>query len=311
MGKIFWLIVIIIMAVALHGAFTGLKGGVKFENLSAIFKLPSGLRITTTTVNVSVGVGGKNYANGDKPISVSPSNQPPKPVIIPPVGFDLGQLSLYYGQVELTSFSLGNSINPSRLDMRSAASIAASIDIRGWSVEGNLNVRILIPGAVGDYIPSGLVSDNNLLLNKSETVSFYSNYSPIGVGLKLNECTGYLNNTAKFIPELPRNCPAIYDKSEIINFSGTCQNLITSVRSCGVPTSDQINSVPKPDESQCRSILTGRTNYQSCYNRHRNDINFFAKEWRVWIQSAMNFDSGHDRLLLLDKDGFLVDEYVY
>ena len=63
------------MAVALDGAFTGLKGGVKFENLSALLKLPSGFnRVATTTVNVSVS--GKNYANRDKPISVSPSNQP-------------------------------------------------------------------------------------------------------------------------------------------------------------------------------------------------------------------------------------------
>ena len=115
MGKIFWLIVIIIMAVALHGAFTGLKGGVKFENLSAIFKLPSGLRITTTTVNVSVGVGGKNYANGDKPISVSPSNHCRNRLLYRlSVSISVSFLS-HYGQVELTSFSLGNSINPSRL----------------------------------------------------------------------------------------------------------------------------------------------------------------------------------------------------
>ena len=310
MGKIFWFIVIIIMAIALYSAFAGLKGGVKLENLSGLLKLPSGLNRGATTT-LSLSVGGKNYINANKPISTSSPNQPPKPAIIPPVGFSLGQLSPYYGQVELTSFSLGNSTNPSRITVRSGALMAVPVDIRGWSVEGNRNVKILIPGAVGDYIPSSLVSGSNLFLNKGETANFYSNYSPIGVGLKLNECTGYLNNTAKFLPELPKNCPAIYDKSEIINFSGTCQNLITSIRSCGVPTSDQINSVPKPDESQCRSILTGRTTYQSCYSRHRNDVNFFSKEWRVWVQSAMNFDPGHDRLLLFDRNGLLVDEYVY
>ncbi len=310
MKKIFWLVVVVLMAIALYGAFTGLKGGIKFGNLSGLLKLPSGFNhVATTTVIFSVD--GKNYVNVNKPISTSLPGQPPKPVVVLPVDFTLGQLASYYGQVELTSFSLGNSTNPSRLTVQSGASMAMPVNIRGWSVKGNRNVRILIPGAVGDYIPSGLVSEGDLFLNKGETVNFYSNYSPIGVSLKLNECTGYLNNTANFLPELPKNCPAIYDKSEIINFSGTCQNLITSVRSCGVPTSDQINSIPKPDESQCRSILTGRTNYQSCYSRHRYDTNFFAKEWRVWIQSAMDFDSGHDRLLLLDRGGLLVDEYVY
>ncbi|MEK7626756.1 MAG: hypothetical protein AAB399_01135 [Patescibacteria group bacterium] len=309
MGKIFWLIFIIIMAVALHGAFTELKGGVKFENLSAIFKFPSGLKRATTTLSISVG--GKNYANVNKPAAISSPNQPPKPTIIPPTGFSLGELSPFYGQVELISFSSGNPTSPSRLTVRSGASMTVPVDIREWRVEGNRDVSILIPGAVSDYIPSGLASESNLSLSKGETVNFYSNYSPIGAGLKLNKCTGYLNNTAKFIPELPKNCPAIYDKAEIINFSGTCQNLITSIRSCAAPTPNQINSIPKPDESQCRSILTGRTTYQSCYSRHRNDINFFSKEWLVWVQSAMNFDSSHDRLLLFDKGGLLVDEYVY
>lgn len=309
MSKVLWIIILIIVVVALYNTFTQSRGSFKFEHLSSIIKLPGGINVRTSST-VPVPVQGTNQTSKINPV---PADQKPpesiKPAIVPPVGFSVNQLSPYYGQVEIGYPSQGSSYNPSQFSLRSNYSLGSPIDITGWTLKSNKGT-LSIPRAVSDFDPSGLASDGDIVLNESEYVNFYSNFSPVGYGLRLNECTGYLNNTYKFNPTLPSNCPSMYNRSDIATFSGLCQSLILSMWGCSVPSPDQINSVPD-NEGSCRSFLTNRFNYRGCYNYHRSDANFFSKEWRVWLRSQMNFDWDHDRLLLFDRAGLLVDEYVY
>lgn len=313
MGKILWVIVIVIAAVALYNAFTKVGDGFKFESLSYLFKIPSGLnRGATSTISFSVGKVTLPISSTPAPFPAK-TPEPPKPTIIPPAGFTLSQLSPYYSQVKIYSISQGDSYNPSRLSIRTGSDYSnnSPINITGWSVKANKGTVLFLPGAVSDFNPLGLTPASDIIFKKGDYANFYSNFSPVGVGFRLNQCMGYLNSIYKFNPSLPNNCPAVYQRSEIITFSGACQNLITSLGGCSVPSANQINSIPAPNEGQCRALLSDRFNYGGCYRYHRGDANFFSNEWQVWINTVMNFDWSHDRLLLLDRNNLLVDEYIY
>ncbi len=304
MGKIFWLIVLIIVAVAIYNVFIRFGSEVKFGNLNSLFRIPSGLnRGVSPAVTVSPG--------GEKSAVKTPV--PPKPTITLPAGFTINQLSPYYGQVEIYSASQGDSYAPSRLSIKTSSDYFADspVNITGWRVKANKGVIFFIPGAVNDFNPSSLNLAADIILRKGDYVNLYSNFSPVGVGFRLNQCAGYLNSINKFNPFLPNSCPAMYNRSEITSFSGACQNLITSLWGCAVPSADQINSIPQSNDDQCRALLLNRFNYRGCYQYHRGDANFFSGEWWVWVNTAMNFDWSHDRLLLLDRNNLLVDEYVY
>jgi hypothetical protein len=193
--------------------------------------------------------------------------------------------------------------------VRAGYSIAGPINITGWSVKSNKGT-LSFPKAVNDYNPSGLSPNGDIILNKNDFVVFYSNYSPIGTGLRLNKCTGYLNSSVSFNPRLPNNCPSMYERSEISSFSGACQNLMSSLWGCAVPNPDQVNLLPYSD-TDCRVLLSNRLNYNGCYSRFHNEADFLSNEWRVWLRTQFNFDWAHDDLRLFDRNGLLVDQYVY
>ncbi len=308
MGKILWIIVLIVVAVAVYNVFTHFGSSWRFESISGVLRFPS---FNNATSSYSPPSGGNNYnqnRSNRNPVSTG-SVQPPKPAVNPPAGFSVSQLSPYYGQVKIGHPSQGGSFNPSQFSIRADYSLTAPVNITGWSVKSN-NGILFFPKAVSDYSPSGLAPNRDIALSKNEYVNFYSNFSPVGTGLRMNKCTGYLNNSIKFNPQLPNNCPSMYERSEIAAFSGACQSLILSLWGCSVPTPDQINLLPYSD-TECRAILLNRLNYDSCYSRYHNDADFFSNEWRVWLQSQFNFDWTHDRLQLFDRSGLLVDQYIY
>ena len=138
-------------------------------------------------------------------------------------------------------------------------------------------------------------------------VYIYSSVSAFGRNLRLNKCTGYLENTYDFIPSLPRNCPTI-PRSEMYYLKGSCQNYLNSLSSCKVP--DPNNTIVAWDENCRQFVERANINYKGCFDRYRTDPDFLSKEWWVWIGINI-LDPYHDRVLLLDKNGLLVDIYIY
>lgn len=304
MGKILWLIVLIVVVVALYNTFTHLSGSFKFENLAAIIRLPGAPSMrTTTTVSVPALVSTGGAGSAASPTFPTPP-EPTKPQIVPPDGFTVSQLSPYYGQVRINSVSSGNFPNLNQFSLGADYSLKTPIDITGWSLKSK-NRDVLIPKAVSNYDPSGFSMATDIAIGNGQYVNFYNTASPILTNLRLNECTGYLNNTYKFTPALPNNCSTSYSRSEIASFSGSCQDMITSLWGCSEPTEEQLSS-----DQSCRSFLTDRFNYSGCYKYHRGDADFLSSEWDVWLNGSMYFEN-HDLVLLFDGDGLLVNQYSY
>jgi len=237
-------------------------------------------------------------------------NEAPK--ITPPFGFELGDLSIYFHKIRIASAQAPrNLFERGQFTLKAEHNLSEGINVTGWKIKTNSGREIFISRAIADYTPTNLPPEGDIILYPENYLNVYgwSNASFGGKNFRLNKCMGYLNSFYNFDPRLPQNCPTP-NQSEIITFSGRCQNFIRSLGSCEVPTANQLNSFSGPADTSCRAYLE-KLNYGYCYetNRHKND--FFSNEWRVWLNLPLPFDSEHDRLLLFDKAGKLVDEYVY
>lgn len=232
---------------------------------------------------------------------------------IPPTGFTEKDLSPFWGDIQIKKITPANPSNYSRLNgftLIAQKTVKNPISITGWKLRGNRNTEIYIPEALADYGYSGAGTAQNINLKAGDYAVFYSTRNPGIRNFRLNKCTGYLNSFLSFSPQLPKNCPKPYTKNELALVSGQCQNFIRSLSNCSIPTADQKNRFSQIGNNPCRQLLD-RFMYGYCYDNHRNDPDFFSHEWRIWLGISMPFDYYHDRVLLMDESGFLVDEYVY
>lgn len=309
MGKyIFLIIVLIVIAVAIVNVVMQLKGSLKFENLSSFLKLnfetPSTQNKGALSVSVSkVTTPSKSSPSESQPQTATPS----KPTVTAPPGFTVNELSPYYGEIKMGSIYI-TTYGTSQVSLYAPYnSGSSSVDITGWRIKSNKG-ELLIPQAVADFNPYGSGDNTDITLGSVGRLDIYNGVSPISRDLEINECMGYLNNTYTFTPRLQCSSVNMYNRSEISSFSGNCQNYIMSLGSCNTPTPDKLNSFS--GEPACQSFLQ-RFNYAGCYNLNRSSPNFFTGRWIVWAPGIWSFDQSHDRVLLLDKNGLLVDEYLY
>lgn len=249
------------------------------------------------------------------PKQQDPQNPPPKiqepPKPIPPYGFSVDDLSPYYKKVAITGFVRPSYSSPLRgkFTIRFSGTNDESVDVTGWKVKGNRGGEVYIPHAAEDFGISGWGPNGNIILRNGDYVTVYSSKSPIDKNFRLNKCIGYLNNAYSFNPRLPMSCPS-FDRKKIITFSGACQTFLQRIGRCEEPTAAEKNMFTGPSDVECRAFLD-TLNYGGCYRAHRADKDFFSNEWRVWLNAEMFFDPEHDRLILYDKNGKVVNEYLY
>ncbi len=304
MGKyIFLAIVLIVITVAIVNVVTQLKGSMKFENIGSLLKLNYQAPSAANNGKPSVSVGASTPSSPSHPVSPMPT--PAKPAVTPPPGFTTADLSPYYDSVRITSLYTYVWYN-SHLSF-SAYGSASPIDVSGWTVKSNEG-SMQIPQAINDYNPSGLSPSTDIVLPSGGRLDIYNTASPIAKNLRINKCMGYLNNTYTFSPQLQCSYIPLYNRSDISTLSGNCQNYILSLGSCKSPSASSLNSFS--NEPACVQFLN-RFDYASCYDMNVNTAGFLTNQWVAWIPGMWSFDSKHDRVLLLDRNGLLVNEYTY
>lgn len=252
-------------------------------------------------------------APAPSPVSPTPtvptiSAEPAIPDYLIPSGFTREQLSPYFKKVKISSAyaSFWSAVSQIRLSFYSSKE--ETINISGWRLKSNKK-EITIPQAINVYDPFGFALQEDIVLSNNNYVNIYSNKSPLNKNLRLNKCTGYLENIYDFNPALPKNCPSI-SRSEIVYLSGECQSYILSLWGCKLPETSFYNTLLGSDSGNaCRAFLN-TISHGSCFQKHRYDSDFLSNEWRIWMNWNI-LDQQHDRLWLLDKNGLLVDEYIY
>jgi len=262
------------------------------------------------------------YVAPSAPPSVSPPSviSPETPIIIPtipdyliPSGFTRSQLSPYFEKMRISAQNYSfYTYNPSEFKIYSNLSDDEKVNVTGWRIKTN-HGEIIIPQAINVYESSGLIPPQDIVLSANNYVNIYLSVNPINKNFRLNKCIGYLQNTYVFIPTLPQDCPSP-SRSDISYLSGECQSYILSLWGCMVPDEDSDSfyvSVggSSREEVECRAFLD-TINQNGCFQKHRWDDDFLSNEWRLWVRQHI-LDSQHDRVQLFDKQGLLVDEYIY
>ncbi len=248
-----------------------------------------------------------------KPTVSSPPNAPTPPPSVPqiapqdvPQGFTLEQLSPYFHKVRLSSISVGGFGVIGQVGFYSSLVQNEHVAVTGWRIQGNRGA-LFVPKAVQVYDAAGLVPEVDIVMQSGDSLYLYSGgQSAVGKNLRLNKCLGYLPTVTNFKPTVPRSCPPI-DRKEITNFSGQCQNYISSLGSCTIPDFSDVR-IPLPDYA-CRTFLE-KLNYQGCVERYGRDKDFLQNQIYAWI-GAVPFDQYHDKVRLFDGKGLLVDTYEY
>jgi len=214
----------------------------------------------------------------------------------------VAELSNKAGQVKIISVNPHSSPQKMVLINKSGS----SVDLTGWKIENNFR-SFDIPAAVKIFRLSSSTAWQNIILQPDDSLIVLSSASPITVNFYLNRCFGYLMNSYNFSNLFSKDCPRPNDDD--LNYLSTqCQRYINDLRTCQIPSTEDLNRFA--NDFTCYQFLTNFYNYESCVNRYQNASDFFEKEWYVFLNASFA-DTNHDKIILRDADGLVVDTYLY
>lgn len=333
MGEKIWFIIVVIIALGI-GLYLYSSGVVVtgVHDLSSLFSVPSGTPLfgganasssasssswswwnlfapeghppVAPSIGPSQSTGGGGapssgggFGNGGGTATINPADIP--------AGYTAAQLSPYFHDVTFGGISAATLYSYGTITLNDDDyNTTGTIDITGWQIRSNDGDEF-VPQAVNLYDPTGLAPASDINMKQGDTVFLYSSSAPFN--LRLNECIGYAAHVANFNPPLPLTCPYI-NQSQLQNFSGACQNYLDTLGACQAPNFSS-PQIPQNDYA-CMNYLENNYTYRSCFNQHSEDPNFLSNQVWVWTGSSP-VNPYHDTVRLLDKNGLLVDIYIY
>lgn len=299
--------ILFVLALVLFGASQLFSGKSSSTKIGSFFQ-PGFLEENNIDVGQKPVSVGSTTTNGEGATTKTEGEE--KKAVEAPLGYAESQLSPFYKQIRISGVVPPNDSGYGSQFSVSTENLKKAADITGWVVRANLGGSVEIPRAISEFSPYGYNVEGDIILKPNEHLNIYSWKSAIGKNLRLNKCTGFLNQIYTFSPSLPNDCPSIAQDKRIITFTGGCQDFLRSLSSCRTPSANDLNRYTGVNDVECRKVAEQYT-FGNCYDINRTKSDFLSNEWRVWTNGAMPFDSKHDRLILFDKQGLVVDEYVY
>ena len=280
-------------------------------------------------ITIALTGGAKNYQNNSatsNPPVVNPPITPPPPDTSPySYNSSPGSLpssvsnSPYASKASLQWGGYGsNNPNQEYIQVSANSANTTPLDITGWTLHSKwTGQNVTIPQSVSLYFANSSNGKEDVRLAPGERAFIISGRSPLGVGMHVNICSGYLsqwnpnsNQQLQFNPSLYTSCPSPRDE----NFSSiprtpnnaNCFDLINSLGSCqNGPTLNNTYSY------ECQQFVETKLNYQTCVDTHKNDPNFYSPdEWYVYLnsdQTAWQY-SRYEDVVLLDQNGKQIAE---
>lgn len=182
-----------------------------------------------------------------------------------------------------------------------------SISLDGWTVENNSGNRRLIPQASSVQL---IDSPGPILLSPGEQIYLFSGDSPFGASFRENICSGYFNESSDFNPPLQERCPEFTNEDLLKQkFNSLCVDLIDRVPVC---RQVRIGFEESAAGNDCIQFTSEHINYAGCVKDYMDKDGFFTGQWRVFMKFGQKlWNPLHDRVIIRDKDGLVVDEYSY
>lgn len=206
--------------------------------------------------------------------------------------------------------------DPSRehVIIRADKSNAQPILITGWKlISASTGRQVEIGKGVKLFFAGDINKEQPLFLRPGERAVITSGRSPIGVSFLTNKCTGYFEQFQNFQPSLPRICPTPEQELELVNpdlrfFGDDCLDFIERIPRCTLV----LKSLPPNFPVECREFIIDELNYAQCVVYHKDDFDFFAAEWRVFLDHDQElWKKKREIIKLVDSEGNLIDTLSY
>lgn len=215
-------------------------------------------------------------------------------------------VSPYFGKVEISKIQAQSYYNTSLIGLSFWLREGDKINVTGWKIKARKG-QIIIPQAIEKYQPYGTPRD--IIIEKYGSIYLIGSSNPFGrdKNFRLNKCFGYFLNYQKFYPSFYTYCPKP-KLEEISHLNPYCQEYVLNLSSCQIP--DYSNNLKIATDYQCVSFLIDNFSYSKCFEKHSQDQDFLMNSWYIYTNTDI-VEPLHDTIYLLDKDGLIVDKYLY
>ncbi len=184
-------------------------------------------------------------------------------------------------------------------------------NISGLILRGTgFNTSILIPKALNLPVLGTSPSKTDAILPPGGHAIVTSGRSPIGASLRVNKCTGYLDQFQKYVPDLKTNCPYPADELKTYGPYGetTCSEFVQKIPRCqiyqGAPSKTLSNT--------CVNFLAEKLNYNACVANHKDDKDFYYNEWRLFLNQSSELWRDSDEIIrLMETPDTVLDAVTY
>ena len=181
------------------------------------------------------------------------------------------------------------------------------ISISGWTLKGSRGNSATIGEGAYLVYAAQVNPQKPILLEPGAEAIVITGRSPIGTNFQLNKCIGYFNQFQEFIPSLPQKCPEPEDEVGVRELPDACIDYLKQLKRCEIPLTKPHNISP-----ECNSFVDENINYSGCVNNHRNDPDFFEKDWRIYLNREEElWKNQYETITIYDQDGRIVAQESY
>lgn len=214
--------------------------------------------------------------------------------------------SPYFGKIKITYIRSKSSTYPSLITLSSWLKKGEKLNITNWRLRA-YKKEITIPQGIEKY--QSLVLPHDIFVKRGDKIFLIGGKSPLGrrKNFRLNKCFGYFLSSLNFFPWFSKNCPKPSLK-EISHLNPYCQDFILRLSRCKIP--DYSDNFKVRANLECKSFIRETFNYNSCFKKHSKDEDFLKSYWYIYTSPDVAHKL-HDTLYLYDKNGLLVDKYLY
>ncbi len=186
------------------------------------------------------------------------------------------------------------------------------IKVTGFELRSlSTNRSVTIGKAFRIYFAETSNALEDVYLKPGEKAYIVTGVSPMRMSFQINKCSGYHSQFYSFAPSLPRQCPRAEDEKNNIPTSpanDTCFDFIERFPQCKMQTS----ALPETFGAECRAFILDVMNYKSCVTIHKNDADFYSKQWRVYLgRDEALWKTSREAVILLDAARKTVDTVTF
>lgn len=218
------------------------------------------------------------------------------------------QDSFYKGYVKITNFSSKETYPEKEyITIAITQPNLSEVDVTNWKLRNSKGETASLGQGTNLFFTGKVNPAAPIKLKGGDILTVSTGRSPIGVSFRTNSCTLYLEQFQDFIPPINTSCPSSRDKG-FTSLDSACQKYINALPRC---TTNE-TTIPSELSASCMTFIYSHINYNGCVLAHKNDANFYSKEWRVFLGRASDlWSQTKDTITLLDSEGKIIGTVAY